>query len=73
LPAATVDLAGRAIAHRSAYVTGLSNLQQGTEWADAAAAACDATGQGTVVGYERTVPPGAEPVGTLSVWTNEPA
>jgi GrpB-like predicted nucleotidyltransferase (UPF0157 family) len=73
LPKATFDLDGRAIAHPTTHVTGLSNLQPGTEWADAAAAAGNVTGRGTVVGYERSVPPGTEAVGMLSVWTNEPA
>lgn len=63
----------QAIAHVSEHVTGLSNLQPGTPWAEAAAVACAVTGHGTIVGYEEAVPDGAESVGPLSVWTNEPA
>jgi GrpB-like predicted nucleotidyltransferase (UPF0157 family) len=62
------SLDGKAIAHRSARVVGLSNLEPGVEWAAAAAVACTVWDQATVVGYEREVPAGAEPVGTLSVW-----
>jgi GrpB-like predicted nucleotidyltransferase (UPF0157 family) len=63
----------QAAAHASEHVTGLYNLQREADWANAAAIACAQTGRGTVVGYERNVPAGAEAVGTLSVWTNEPA
>jgi GrpB-like predicted nucleotidyltransferase (UPF0157 family) len=59
-----------AIAHPSGHVVGLGNLRPGADWAEAAADACAQTGRGTVVGYERTVPPGAEEVGSLSVWIN---
>jgi len=61
-------LVGLGTAHRSAHVTGLSNLAPDTAWADAAATACTVWGHGTVVGYEETVPEGAEGVGALSVW-----
>lgn len=67
-PRGTLD--GRATAHRSEHVTGLGNVAPGVVWADAAALACTVWGHGTVVGYERAVPPGAEEVGSLSVWTN---
>jgi len=61
-------LVGLGIAHRSRHVTGLSNLAPGSAWADAAGLACTVWGHGTVVGYEETVPEGAEAVGALSVW-----
>jgi GrpB-like predicted nucleotidyltransferase (UPF0157 family) len=63
-------LAGRGIAHRSTHVTGLGNLAPDGDWADGAALACTVWGHGTIVGYETTVPEGAEAVGPLSVWTN---
>lgn len=63
-------LVGKGVAHRGTHVTGLSNLTPQTAWADAAALASTVWGHGTVVGYEETVPAGAEAVGPLSVWTN---